>query len=256
MGGACCPACGMAATHRDCARPTVDPDDPALDADAVAQLLWYHTSTQPDWPSRSFDPTADWTGEARSRFARMCGPGAEARWVAAQRAKALHVGTYEAAIENMLRRMANQADQAAQFHLYRVRLKSLVTVRSGWQSDVGGFVGDVPLAEVCPGGVHVTRYLNDHEDAGSLSLALGREAIQDVQQVAIPLAPVSMDEMLESVSLAEALPATLRYLFTYGTGSNAYKASDSSEHARGLVRLVLQPHEVLEALDASARRDV
>ena len=44
------------------------------------------------------------------------------------------------------------------------------------------------LNEVCPPGVDVARYLNYHEDLGSLSLALGSEAIASTQQIAIPTA--------------------------------------------------------------------
>lgn len=73
------------------------------------------------------------------------------------RRKALHVGTYEAAIHNMLRRIADQADRGKQFYLYRVHLVPAITVRESWISDPGGFVGDVPLTEVCPPGIDVTR---------------------------------------------------------------------------------------------------
>ncbi|SDR20768.1 hypothetical protein SAMN04489765_3838 [Tsukamurella pulmonis] len=45
------------------------------------------------------------------------GPRVVKEWSARQQAKALHVGTYEAAVENMLRRMRNQNDLASQFYL-------------------------------------------------------------------------------------------------------------------------------------------
>lgn len=104
-----CPGCGMACEHEDSPRVTLDSGDPALDDDTVAQFFWYHTSTQPDWPTRNFDPAAVLTAETRRM---MDGEQRVAAWAARQRAKALHVGTYEAAVHNMLRRIRNQADRS------------------------------------------------------------------------------------------------------------------------------------------------
>ncbi|MDX2587481.1 hypothetical protein PV349_29445 [Streptomyces sp. WI04-05A] len=163
---------------------TLDSGDPALDDDRVAQFSWYHTSTQADWPTRHFDPAAVLTPQTRRM---MGGEQRVSAWAARQRAKALHIGTYEAAVHNMLRQIRDQADQRSQFHLYRVRLKPSVVVREGWLVDPSNFVGDVVLDEVCPPGVDAARYLNYHEDPGGLSLALGRDAIASVQRVAVPL---------------------------------------------------------------------
>ncbi len=44
---------------------TIDPDDPALDDENVARLIWYHTNTQSDWPTADFDPAAELTEETR-----------------------------------------------------------------------------------------------------------------------------------------------------------------------------------------------
>jgi hypothetical protein len=49
--------------------------------------------------------------------------------------QALHLGTYEAAIESMLRRMRNQADGGSQFYLYRVQLRDALTVEEGWRDE-------------------------------------------------------------------------------------------------------------------------
>ena len=179
-----CPGCGTTCEHENSPRVTVDSRDPALDDHQVARFSWYHTSTQPDWPTKDFDPAAVLTNEARLM---MGGDERVAAWAARQRAKALHVGTYEAAVHNMLRRIRDQADHGVQFYLYRVRLRPSVVVREGWLVDPGNFVGDVVLDEVCPPGVDIVRYLNYHEDPGGVSLALGRDAIASVQQVAIPL---------------------------------------------------------------------
>ena len=178
-----CPGCGLTCEHEDAPRVTVDPSDLALDDDRVAHFSWYHTSTQADWPARDFEPAADFTSETRMR---MGDDERVAAWAERQRAKALHVGVYEAAVHNMLRRMRDQADHSSQFYLYRVRLKPSVIVRQGWLVDPSNWLGDVVLDDVCPPGVDVARYLNYHEHPGGLSLALGRGAIADVKQVAVP----------------------------------------------------------------------
>ena len=202
-----CPGCGLTCEHEDAPRVTVNPEDPALDDERVARFAWYHTSTQPDWPTRDFDPAAGLTTEAR---VMMGGDDHVAAWVARQRAKALHVGTYEAAIHNMLRRIRDQADRGNQFYLYRVHLKPSVVVREGWLIDPSNFVGDVVLDEVCPPGVDVARYLNYHEDPGGLSLALGREAIADVQQVPVPLSDSwDVDWVSEAAAALESASDTL-----------------------------------------------
>jgi hypothetical protein len=55
----------MTCEHEDAPQVTVDPADPALDDDRVTWLFWYHTSTQPDWPTKDFDPVARLTAETR-----------------------------------------------------------------------------------------------------------------------------------------------------------------------------------------------
>lgn len=194
-----CPGCGTTCEHEDAPRVTVDPGDPALGDGQVAQFSWYHTSTQPDWPTRNFDPAAVLTPETRMRIG---GEERVSRWAARQHGKALHVGTYEAAAHNMLRRICDQGDRDSQFHLYRVSLEPSVVVRTGWLIDPSNFMGDVVLAEVCPPGVAVTRYLNYHEDPGGISLALGREAIACVQQVAIPLSDAWDDDWVRDAVAA------------------------------------------------------
>lgn len=194
-----CPECAMTCEHEDAPRVTVSPGDPAVDDDRVARLYWYHTSTHPDWPRSDFDPAAVLTAETRQR---MGGEDRVALWAARQRAKALHVGTYEAAIHNMLRRMDDQADHRSQFYLYRVRLRPTVVVREGWIVDPSDFLGDVTLDQVCPPGTDASRYLNYHEDPGGLSLALGRSAIVSVQQVAVPVADAYDNVWVQDVVVA------------------------------------------------------
>lgn len=290
-----CPGYGLTCEHEDSPRVTVDPGDPALHDEEVARFYWYHTSTQPDWPTRDFDPAARLTPETRLM---MGGDRRVASWAARQRAKALHVGTYEAAVHNMLRRIRDQGDHGAQFYLYRVHLKPSVVVREGWLIDPSNFVGDVVLDEVCPPGVDVARYLNYHEDPGGLSLALGRDAIAGVQRTMIPLADawdadwvrgavVALEPAKESKEtlgpptgrlskflpppppprvraargLAEALvdrlPINLRRQFT-----SAASVADDADPVRwarrtsSLLDLIETSERVLAALDTEERREI
>lgn len=204
-----CPGCGVTCENEAAPRVTVASDDLALNDDTVCRLVWYHTSTQPDWPTRDFDPAAGLTYHVRQM---MGGDDGVARWAESQRSKALHVGTYESAIHNMLRRIDDQADHGNQFFLYRVHLKTTITVRESWLIDPSNFVGDVILSEVCPPGIDVVRYLNYHEDPGGLSLALGREAIASTQQIAIPLSSAGRRDWIartvsELGSAVEAYPS-------------------------------------------------
>lgn len=286
-----CAGCGLTCEHEDAPRVTVDPDDAVLDDAEVARFAWYHTSTQPDWPTKGFDPEAVLTPETRRM---MGGDRHVAAWATRQRAKALHVGTYEAAVHNMLRRMRDQADHGSQFYLYRVHLKPSVVVRKGWLVDPSDFVGDVVLNLVCPPGVDVARYLNYHEDPGGLSLALGRDSIAYVQRVAIPLpATFDADWARNAISaltdasdalippagklarfmrpsslqaakareldaaLADRLPVNLREQLASAAGFG--ESDDPARWARrssALAGLVLDTAQVLAALDEAELRQV
>lgn len=280
-----CPGCGVNCEAETAPRVTVDRDDLSLTDEKVAQLVWYHTSTHPDWPTHDFDPAGELTQETRQR---MGGDSHVARWAERQRAKALHVGTYEAAIHNMLRRIDDQGDHSTQFYLYRVQLVPTISVREGWLIDPSNFVGDVVLNEVCPPGVDVARYLNYHEDPGAISLALGRTAIGSTQRVAIPLAskeePPWMVEAIRELdsasvttsassgsrplgrrrvpsprtsrarelttSLAERLPVNLRWQFESAAAfSDDTAPHDWAFYVRDVMDLILQPARILEALD-------
>lgn len=189
-----CPRCGTDCQSR--ARPNfwADRNDPAYDDAMVRELYWYHSSVHVGWPDKNFDPTAALTAETKQRFHSMSldGKGLE-RWSARQKTKALHLGTYESAIENMFRRMRNQDSSNDQFHLYRVRLKSKCIIEAGVHPGPTNFVGDAHLADVCGPDTTVFRYVNTHEDPSSISLAVDIKAIHAVKQIPIPL-PIHADE--------------------------------------------------------------
>ncbi|MDJ0324202.1 hypothetical protein QMG61_10540 [Cryobacterium sp. PH31-AA6] len=285
-----CPGCGVTCEAEMAPRVTVDPDDPALRDENVARLVWYHTSTQPDWPTKHFDPAAGLTAQTRQM---MGGDNRVAQWAERQRAKALHVGTYEAAIHNMLRRIDGQADHGNQFYLYRVHLKPTVVVRDGWLIDPSNFVGDVILDEACPPGVDVARYLNYHEDPGGLSLALGPTAIASTQSIAIPLlfndhpgwiatavgefenAPTTSPPLIGSrpvgrrrapspksskaselvALLTQRLPVNLRSKFEAATAfDDNLKPEDWSRYVMGIMNTIVAPEQVAATLDGEIVR--
>lgn len=168
----------------------------------VLHQRWFHTSMQPDWPSSNWDPTAGWTIEGFERMEEMCGTGSTERWRAKQLSKCLHVGTLTSALENMERRRRNQADDGSMFWLYRVKLSHEVTVRIDQISDPSGLVGDVWPDDVMQPEESAVKYINEHEDRGSVSLALRRSAVAAVQRVPVP---ANFDEaaLLAALDVAE-----------------------------------------------------
>ncbi len=156
-----CVHCGDTVTTEDEHDLAVSaPDDVALDPSALSGVAWYHTSTYREWPPMNDEPTDS----------------------------AIHLGTYEAAIENMLRRMRNESDADSQFHLHRVTLcvdpKDVTDVRG----EASNWVGLTAQSVVRANGHRVLRYINRHEHKGSISLAVVPAVIATVQTVAIPFA--------------------------------------------------------------------
>ena len=161
-----------------------DGDDPALRDETVNLLAWYHTSTSSDWPSEGF---ATRSTEEVSRIEHDIGISQE-RYIAEHTTKALHVGTYETAIENMLRRMHDQLDGKSQFYLYRVALHlEPGRINRGYRDENHEIAADVRVMDLESDGLDAVRYLNVHEAAGVLSLAVRPGAIVAVQSLPIPL---------------------------------------------------------------------
>jgi len=156
-----CVRCGVTVTTEDEHDLAVSaPDDVALDPSALSGVAWYHTSTYREWPPMNEEPTDS----------------------------AIHLGTYEAAIENMLRRMRNESDADSQFHLHRITLcvdaKDVTDVRG----EASNWFGLTAQSVVRADGHRVLRYINRHEHKGSISLAVVPSVIATVQTVTIPLA--------------------------------------------------------------------
>lgn len=160
-----------------------DEDDPAMDNEAVSQLVWYHTSTSYDWPS----PTHSEAVRAKLANHRVIAGIPVEELIEHQISQAVHVGTYEAAIENMLRRMRDQDDAAKTFYLHRVTLKLLPSqINTGYRDENHETASQLTIQEIQAEGLLAIRYLNVRESAGSLSLAVVPQAIEKGQSLRLP----------------------------------------------------------------------
>lgn len=165
-----------------------DRNDPALDDEAVTRFAWYHTSTEPEWPSPDY--ARRFIEEMEPNQHRPMNRG---HYISHHTTKALHLGTYETAIENMLRRMHNENDGASQFYLYRVAIRLLPgRISAGYRDENSDEAAQLTVSELDRDGLDAVRYLNVHEGTGVLSLAVRPEVIDAVQRVAIPCQELSL----------------------------------------------------------------
>lgn len=162
-------------------------DSPFIDDNYVRDVFWYHTTTHVAWPDQSFDPASTLDDLTKRRMESQTGSGAVERWASRQKTKALHVGSYEAAIENMFRRIHNQDGSGGQFYLFRIVLDRSCRIAPGLHLDRMGLMGDVQLSDLCEPPLNVYRYVNEHEDVSGVSLALNSDAIYKVQKIAVPV---------------------------------------------------------------------
>jgi hypothetical protein len=172
-----------------------DADDPVLDDQQASRVDWYHTSTAPDWPPAARPMPAS----AARLLTRVMRPEDVHRARHTYQTQALHLGTYESAIESMLRRMRDQDDGGAQFYLYRVALRCGLTIEPGWRDE--NLAEAAQITQSALEKVDAIRYLNVYESPGSLSLAVRRRAIHSVQRVSLPVRMV--EATAESPLLSE-----------------------------------------------------
>lgn len=108
-----CAVCGQDTPIGLDAMALRDDQDEVLDGQRLRTVAWYHTSTYPDWPNNQHLVPA----EASDRMRESLGEAAADRERARSETLALHLGTYEAAIESMLRRMVNERALCAEWPL-------------------------------------------------------------------------------------------------------------------------------------------
>lgn len=179
-------------------------DDPVLDDQVACNVAWYHSSTDPEWPGngRPMPPSA-------AGFLARVMLDDEVQLVRDHyETQALHLGTYEAAIESMLRRMRDQDDGAAQFCLYRVALRrDNITIEAGWRDENSAEAANITQSDLRDS--DAIRYLNVHESPGSISLAVHPKSIEAVQGVLLPVQALKVSVSTSLVSEVTRLRARI-----------------------------------------------
>ena len=187
-----------------------NPNDPALDTSRLNMYAWYHTSTSSDWPSTAYAVTeAARLRTVQDRLSGLSFDDVLQHFVG----QALHLGTYEAAIENMLRRMHDQDDGAADFYLHRVGLAvDPARVEDGYRDENHLPAAQLPAADLRAAGLDAVRYLNTHESVGSISLAVLPGTIATVQTIRLPLYELLPAHDEELLALLDEYQARLDHL--------------------------------------------
>ena len=188
-----CPGCHGRLSHQERTLALTSTADPMLEIDAVPTVAWYHASIYEQWP-----PT-----------------------VAAKRERALHLGTYEAAIDTMHFRMERMGEADAPFFLHRVTLDpDHSVIDREVHVDAGEtMTGRVPMDLVTRGGHTVRRYVNAVEHRGSISLAVDLDAISSVQSIAIPV------DALADTATADASAAEVRCIAEHDAARDDHAAA-------------------------------
>lgn len=147
----------------------------------VGQHLWYHSSTYQDWPSPTYRDVLT------TQLQRSLLPAVDLEKVLeVNTSMALHLGTYAAAIENMLRRMADEDTAPQQYWLHQVQIRLTGTdLVPGVGDELSEWFGGVPLSKLRDLGGRAARYVNVHEALGSISLAIDAGVIVRVRTISL-----------------------------------------------------------------------
>jgi hypothetical protein len=187
-----------------------DVNDPALQDD-VDHLIWYHTGTYRDWPDSEAYRT-----DVLAGIAQLAAPASVKRQELEQRMSlAVHVGTYESTIDNMMRRIGEEdpvGSAAPQYFLHRVRLRLAPgDLAPGISDDLADWVGRVPLNELKKRNARAVRYVNANEAHGSISMAIDPAVVASVATIALPVESVAAETTAaaEATAIAAAELASL-----------------------------------------------
>lgn len=207
--------CNKCGTELDIRRPHVralrDPDDVAAQTDQVERLFWYHSSRYESWPN--LDAYAnDVAAEAKRTAERFPMFDADRR-VATKLALAVHLGTYEAAIENILRRLADQ-DHAdlfeARYWLHRVEITLAPNdLHPDVVDEFRTHFGDVELEQLKELDARAVRYVNAHEGIGSASLAIDPSLVGAVSSIALPVTEAALAETAAAAAATARMAASM-----------------------------------------------
>ncbi|MGW3279986.1 hypothetical protein [Nocardia rhamnosiphila] len=175
----------------------IDCDDAQVD-----QHLWYHSCTYQDWPSPTY------RDDISAQIEQSILPAHQhAEVIEKRNSLALHLGTYAAAIENMLRRMRDQpSDRPYWLHQVQIRLRHS-DLAPGIHQELSGWFGDVPLKALTDLDARAARYVNVHEAPGSISLAIDPRVIAQVRTIPLTATTAvhpATDAGVQAVAHAEA----------------------------------------------------
>ncbi|WP_216917690.1 hypothetical protein [Nocardia noduli] len=182
-----------------------DVDDIDCHDDQVDRHLWYHTSPYQDWPSPSY----------RSDIAALIKrsllpPSDHESAIEGRTSLALHLGTYAAAVENMLRRMRDQDSPAHRYWLHQVQIHlGAADLAADVRGEGSGWFGDVPMTALADLGARAVRYVNTHESPGSISLAIDPAVIVRVRTIPLPPAASALPATEEADQAVERAVAAL-----------------------------------------------
>jgi hypothetical protein len=164
-----------------------DADDPVLNDETALRAAWYHTSTAPGWPTRN----RPLTPEQAEFISRVTSDDVADSIRQRHENQALHLGTYEAAIESMLRKMRDEDAGGAQFWLYRVALRDGTMIKPGYRNETFEDISQITQEELGDWGA--IRYLNTWESPGSISLAVRPQSLAAVHGIPLPVQALSTD---------------------------------------------------------------
>lgn len=198
-----CKRCGIDFLYQEnSVIPCINNSEKALDDNSLVNMFWYHTTDIKDWPNNSYNPLDSLTEDT---IKRMGGLRRAQKWNNRMKNKALHLGTYEASVFNMYRRIEHEDLCEKKFYLYRVKLRKDSKIYPGWKYEPASMVGEFDRDEMCPKPYNVARYLNYYEDPGTLSLAIRPEAIDSTQVI-------GFDDTVVNKSEIENIVYKLKYI--------------------------------------------
>lgn len=186
-------------------------DDIALQNDWVDRLYWYHSSTYENWPDSEAYADA-YIEQLANRRALRRGSTPE-QLLERYTSMALHVGTYEAAIENMLRRLHDQDGRdgsPSPYWLHRVQIHlEPGDLEPGVGEEPTDWVGNVPLSKLDDeyGGARAVRYVNVNEAHGSISITIHPAVIATVATIEIPVEAVAVETAAAAAATGQAVDA-------------------------------------------------
>ncbi|CDO91607.1 hypothetical protein AWC29_05180 [Mycobacterium triplex] len=190
-------ACGTAVDVTDLSSTLRHTEDIALQTDSVCRLVWYHSGRYENWPDLEAY-TADVTAMAMQTAGRISILDPD-RIIATKLSLAVHLGTYEATIENLLRRLDRpglcRSLRDEVLHRVEIALPHPDDLHFKVTDEFCTMFNDVELAQLQALGARAVRYVNLHEAIGSVPLAIDPVLVCTVSTIELPVAESTLAEI-------------------------------------------------------------